>query len=99
MTTIVKTINPATKAIVQTSVDSTTASLNIAPNTIVEIQAGRAQIASFIQNGKNLVLVMVDGTEIVLQGYFDNAEGAVKKLILTDENGSVEVQFPAADGS
>lgn len=99
MTTIVKTINPATKAIVQTRVDSTTASLNIAPNTIVEIQAGRAQIASFIQNGKNLVLVMVDGTEIVLQGYFDNAEGAVKKLILTDENGSVEVQFPAADGS
>jgi hypothetical protein len=99
MTTIVKTINPANKAVEQINVNGTAAPINVAPGAIVEIQAGRAQVASFIQNGKNLVLVMVDGTEIVLQGYFDNAEGNVKKLILTEENGSVEVQFPAADGS
>ncbi|HEY4074512.1 MAG TPA: BapA prefix-like domain-containing protein [Herbaspirillum sp.] len=99
MTTIVKTINPANKAVEQIKVSGTAAPINVAPGAIVEVQAGRAQVASFIQNGKNLVLVMIDGTEIVLQGYFDNAEGAGKKLILVDDNGSVEVQFPTADGS
>ncbi|MDB5118612.1 MAG: hypothetical protein JWQ79_4104, partial [Mucilaginibacter sp.] len=99
MTTIVKTINPANKTVEQINVNGTAAPINVAPGAIVEVQAGRAQVASFIQNGKNLVLVMIDGTEIVLQGYFDHVEGTAKKLILVDENGPVEVQFPAAEGS
>ena len=79
--------------------DGTSSFVQMGIGDEISLNLSRQSVASFIQKGDDLVVTLIDGREITLDGYF-NTSGEPNQLYLSQGGEVVAVEFsPAGNGT
>jgi large repetitive protein len=64
----------------------------------VSLNVTAGEVARYVRDGDNLLITLIDGRVVVVQGYFDSEGSAANRLYLSTDGFITEVEIAGSDG-